>query len=162
VYLNSTDKLLRLGGGFKVHFEKLVSIVCVASLPRYKLMSYCCPCRVCNHPCSSAAVCSCVFRGNVEWVHVAGPAALNCSPCFPCTFLGSLRASPRLFWVSLSLCSLQQSDVCVYLRRNNTNSLCVRRSSRKWQDGSAIVSEILLNVRILHHSTFASINRLVR
>jgi hypothetical protein len=36
VYSNTTDKLLGLVGGFKVHSKKLVRVVCVASSPRYR------------------------------------------------------------------------------------------------------------------------------
>jgi hypothetical protein len=39
VYLNSTDNLLGLVGRFKVHTEKLVPVVCVASSPRYRPMN---------------------------------------------------------------------------------------------------------------------------
>jgi hypothetical protein len=39
VYLNSTDKLLGLVGGFKVYSKKLVRVVCITSSLRYRPMN---------------------------------------------------------------------------------------------------------------------------
>jgi hypothetical protein len=82
-----SDKLLGLVGGFKVHSEKLVRVVCVALSPRYRPMKCRYPCRVCNHLCASVAACRCVFRTAVDgstllvWPHYT--ALLDASICTP-------------------------------------------------------------------------------
>jgi hypothetical protein len=134
---NSTDKLIGLVGGFKVYSEKLVRVVCVASSPRYRPMKYRCPCKVCNHVCTSVAACSCVF-GTVDgstwlvWPHCTAllDSSISCllawhaPPRLSCEFvcISEWVTSAKQWlcmlgtkWQILSLHTVQQTEMAGWL-----------------------------------------------
>jgi hypothetical protein len=137
VYLNP-DKRLGLDGGTKVFSEKLVRVVCVASSPRYRPMKYRCPCRVCNHPCSSVAACSYVFRiilHGSTWLFLShkialldssircllawhAPPRLSCESVCISVWVTSAKQWLRFLgtkWQIFSLCTVQQTEMAGWL-----------------------------------------------